>query len=128
MIQYVYGTYGRRHAALVATVISYQQRLAIRDVARALGHDAGQADSWIQQLGRGPLPTPEQAAADGIEVPELVLELAGELQAAPRHLGIHPGGMVITDRPVSEVVPVERAAMTDRTVVQWDKDDCAACR
>ncbi|MBB4962994.1 error-prone DNA polymerase [Saccharothrix violaceirubra] len=122
VIQYVYRRYGRRHAAQVANVITYRGRSAIRDVARALGHAPGQLDAWSRQVDRwGPL-----RSADGLDIPAPVLELAASLENAPRHLGIHSGGMVICDRPVSEVCPVEKARMVDRTVLQWDKDDCAA--
>jgi error-prone DNA polymerase len=123
-IQYVYERYDRRHAAQVANVISYRARSAVRDMAKALGHSPGQQDAWSKQIDRwGPLKSTVDDT-DGIPVP--VLELAGQLENFPRHLGIHSGGMVICDRPVSEVCPVERARMPKRTVLQWDKDDCAA--
>ncbi|MEU7531418.1 error-prone DNA polymerase [Saccharothrix sp. NPDC042600] len=122
-IQYVYGKYGRRHAAQVANVITYRARSAIRDVARALGHSVGQQDAWSKQIDRwGPL----RSTLDAAEIPRPVLELAAQLENSPRHLGIHSGGMVICDRPVSEVCPVENGRMKDRTVLQWDKDDCAS--
>ncbi|MEU5691224.1 error-prone DNA polymerase [Actinosynnema sp. NPDC020468] len=122
-IQYVYRKYGRRHAAQVANVIGYRGRSAVRDVARALGHSVGQQDAWSRQIDRwGPL----RSTVEDHEIPKPVLELAAELENFPRHLGIHSGGMVICDRPVSEVCPVEKGRMVDRTVLQWDKDDCAA--
>ncbi|MEV0678421.1 error-prone DNA polymerase [Actinosynnema sp. NPDC050436] len=122
-IQYVYRKYGRRHAAQVANVISYRSRSAIRDVARALGHSAGQQDAWSKQIDRwGPL----RSSVEESGIPGPVLDLAAQLENFPRHLGIHSGGMVICDRPVSEVCPVERGRMADRTVLQWDKDDCAS--
>ncbi|HUR49043.1 MAG TPA: error-prone DNA polymerase [Acidimicrobiales bacterium] len=121
-IQYVYERYGRENAALVANVISYRPRSALRDAGKALGHPQGQLDAWSKQLGPwGPFPEPGD-----IDVPGPVLELAAKIHHLPRHLGIHPGGMVICDRPVSEVCPVEWGRMKDRTVLQWDKDDCAA--
>ena len=121
-IQYVYERYGRENAALVANVISYRPRSALRDAGKALGHPPGQLDAWSKQLGPwGPFPEPGE-----IDVPRPVLELASKIHHLPRHLGIHPGGMVICDRPVSEVCPVEWGRMKDRTVLQWDKDDCAA--
>ncbi|QFZ23381.1 error-prone DNA polymerase [Saccharothrix syringae] len=123
VIQYVYRKYGRRHAAQVANVITYRGRSAIRDVARALGHSAGQQDAWSKQVDRrGPL----RSTVEEGGIPRPVLELAAQLEGFPRHLGIHSGGMVICDRPVSEVCPVERGRMADRTVLQWDKDDCAS--
>jgi error-prone DNA polymerase len=121
-IQYVYRRHGRGRAAQVANVITYRPRSAVRDVAKALGFSPGQQDAWSKRIERwagladSPLP-------DGM--PPQVVELADELLGFPRHLGIHSGGMVICDRPVSEVVPVEWARMEGRSVVQWDKDDCA---
>ncbi|MFE4464180.1 error-prone DNA polymerase [Oerskovia sp. NPDC056781] len=236
VIQYVYERFGRTHAAQVANVISYRPRSAVRDAARALGHDVGQQDAWsksIERWGslRGPDPSspaadravrdraiaargahgsapgaagpavvtrtaakdartaelwgtgeprqraqrrrpdrphtghadwtpdlsgrvvdplahddsdrrddptlrsddphdvvpahrPPSAAEEG-EIPGPVLELAERLLRLPRHLGIHSGGMVMCDRPVIEVCPVEWARMEGRTVLQWDKEDCA---
>ncbi|MGH3979387.1 MAG: error-prone DNA polymerase, partial [Pseudonocardiaceae bacterium] len=122
-IQYVYDRYGRDRAAQVANVITYRARSAVRDVAKALGYSPGTQDAWSKQIDRwGPL----ERTTDDTDIPEPVLELAGELEGFPRHLGIHSGGMVICSRPVAEVVPVEWARMADRSVVQWDKDDCAA--
>ncbi len=133
-IQYVYRRYQRDRAAQVANVITYRARSAVRDVARALGHAPGTQDAWSKQIDRwGPLrpagrveASALQKTTDDTDIPEHVLALAGELEGFPRHLGIHSGGMVICSRPVAEVVPVEWARMADRTVVQWDKDDCAA--
>jgi error-prone DNA polymerase len=229
VIQHVYATFGRTHAAQVANVISYRPRSAVRDAARALGYDVGQQDAWsksIEQWGslRGPdpaspaadrrardaraaagAPAPSSApsaaptgpaapaagpavvprtrrkdaqvaalwgprVADPLaqddaerradraatapagagggpprahdshdvvpaqvppsaqevgEIPEPVLDLAERMLRLPRHLGIHSGGMVMCDRPVVEVCPVEWARMEGRTVLQWDKDDCA---
>ncbi|MGW4206811.1 error-prone DNA polymerase [Lentzea sp. NPDC004789] len=123
VIQYVYTKYGRRHAAQVANVITYRARSAVRDMARALGHSPGQQDAWSKQIDRwGPLST----TTDDCDIPRPVLELSAQLENFPRHLGIHSGGMVICHRAVSEVCPVEKARMPDRTVLQWDKDDCAS--
>jgi error-prone DNA polymerase len=123
-IQYVYDTYGRENAAQVANVISYRPRMALRDAGRALGYEPGQRDTWARQVGPrsyGPgQPIPPDAG-----VPSAVTRLAARMQRLPRHLGIHSGGMVICDRPVGEVCPVEWARMPGRTVLQWDKDDCA---
>jgi len=121
-IQYVYERYGRQNAALVANVISYRPRSAIRDAGKALGHPPGQLDAWSKQLGPwGAFPEMGQS-----DIPGPVLELGAQIHKLPRHLGIHPGGMVICERPVSEVCPVEWGRMEKRTVLQWDKDDCAA--
>jgi len=123
VIQYVYERYARTHAAQVANVITYRPRSAVRDMAKALGFSPGQQDAWSKRIERWTGLEEGNAPAD---LPVPVLALADQLLGFPRHLGIHSGGMVICDRPVSEVVPVEWARMADRTVVQWDKDDCAA--
>ena len=122
VIQYVYGKYGRDRAAQVANVNTYRPRMAVRDMAKALGHSPGQQDAYSKQLdGWTPL-----AAQHTDTVPKDVLELAQRIQDYPRHLSIHSGGMVICDRPVASVCPVEWARMENRSVLQWDKDDCAA--
>ncbi|HWC42886.1 MAG TPA: error-prone DNA polymerase, partial [Actinomycetota bacterium] len=114
--------YGRDRAAQVANVITYQARSAVRDMGRALGYAPGQLDAWSKQVDAwGPI----EATVEH-EIPTQVMDLARQVQRFPRHLGIHSGGMVICDRPVVEVCPVEWATMKDRSVLQWDKDDCAA--
>nr|WP_236609296.1 error-prone DNA polymerase [Corynebacterium resistens] len=110
-IQYVYQRYGRDNAAQVANVITYRRKGALRDAARALGYAPGQVDAWTRGIE---------------EPPELLQHVADQLRDHPRHLGIHSGGMVICDRPIADVVPTEWARMENRSVVQWDKDDCAA--
>ncbi|WP_199441841.1 error-prone DNA polymerase [Umezawaea beigongshangensis] len=122
VIQHVYRRYGRRHAAQVANVVTYRPRSAVRDVARALGHSTGQQDAWSRQVEHGGPP----ASPDDCDVPPAVLALAAQLEGHPRHLGVHSGGVVICDRPVSEVCPVEKARAPGRTILQWDKDDCAS--
>ena len=125
VIQYVYRRYGRGCAAQVANVITYRPKSAVRDMGKALGAAPGQLDAWSKQVdGWGPLSA--TAALADHEIPDAVMGLAGEVQHFPRHLGIHSGGMVLCDRPVAEVCPVEWARMADRSVLQWDKDDCAA--
>ncbi|MBO0868532.1 MAG: error-prone DNA polymerase [Micromonosporaceae bacterium] len=119
VIQHVYETYDRQHTAQVANVISYRPRSAVRDIARAFGFSPGQQDAWSKQIDRW------GATADVEDIPAHIIEYANKLQTFPRHLGIHSGGMVICDRPVIEVCPVEWARMADRSVLQWDKDDCA---
>jgi error-prone DNA polymerase len=122
VIQHVFRRYGRRHTAQVANVISYRPRSAIRDIARAFGHSPGQQDAWSKQIERWG----EVSAEDVDDIPTEVVTYANDLLTFPRHLGIHSGGMVICDRPVIEVCPVEWARMENRTVLQWDKDDCAS--
>ncbi|AXB46935.1 error-prone DNA polymerase [Amycolatopsis albispora] len=124
VIQHVYEKYGRLHTAQVANVITYRSRSAVRDAARALGYSPGQQDAWSKQLDRwGPLKSTKDDHDH--DIPDEVLELADDLEGFPRHLGIHSGGMVICDRPVSEVCPIEWARMAKRSVLQWEKDDCA---
>ncbi len=124
VIQYVFDRYGRHHAAQVANVITYRARSAVRDMAKALGYSPGQQDAWSKQIdGWGGIDgTASQA---GCTIPAPVLDLARQIEDAPRHLGIHSGGMVICDRPIIEVCPVEWGRMERRSVLQWDKDDCA---
>jgi error-prone DNA polymerase len=119
IIQWVFDRYGRERAAQVCNVIQYRPRGAIRDVSRALGYSPGQADAFAKQVEGW-----SQIETVG-DLPPKLLDLAGRLQKAPRHLGIHSGGMVLTERPVGEVVPIEHARMESRTVIQWDKDDAA---
>jgi error-prone DNA polymerase len=141
VIQYVYERYGRRHAAQVANVITYRPRSAVRDVGKAFGFSQEQVDAWSAGIdaghGRGPSSaaavheTVDPAGGTGGTggtggVPALVAELAAEVLDRPRHLGIHSAGMVLCDRPVVEVCPVEWGRMEGRSVLQWDKDDCAA--
>jgi len=126
VIQYIYRKYGRERAALAATVICYRTRSAIRDVARALGignddiHRLTRLQMWWEQPGEI-----QQAAAEGIEPARLGLltQLVRELVGFPRHLSQHVGGFVISGEPLSTLVPIENAAMAERTVIQWDKDD-----
>jgi error-prone DNA polymerase len=144
VIQHVFARHGRINAAMVANVIQYRPRSAVRDAARALGHDVGQQDAWSKSIDRWstlrPHPEKEKAWAaaqrDAMwpepvpvqpldDIPAPVLDLGERLLRLPRHLGIHPGGMVLCDRPVIDVCPVEWARMEGRTVLQWDKDDCA---
>jgi error-prone DNA polymerase len=119
VIQYVYERYDRRHAAQVAAVITYRPRSALRDVARAFGFNEEEANQLRDSVDRHTM------TASG-DVPELVTTMAAQMLNRPRHLGIHSAGMVLCDRPVIEVCPVEWGRMPGRTVLQWDKDDCAA--
>ena len=123
VIQYVYDKYGRDYAAQVANVITYRGRIAVRDMARALGFSQGQQDAWSKQISHwnGLADSP-----DIEDIPGQVVDLANQIRNLPRHMGIHSGGMVICDRPIADVCPVEWARMENRSVLQWDKDDCAA--
>ena len=119
VLQYVFERYGRHHAAQVGAVITYRSRSAVRDVARAFGYPEDEAAGLRDRIDRATWTAPE-------DVPPLVPTLASELLDRPRHLGLHSAGMVICDRPILEVCPVEWARTPGRTVLQWDKDDCAA--
>jgi error-prone DNA polymerase len=132
VIQYIYAKYGRHRAALTATVICYRPRSAIRDVAKALGLDPLQVNALARsmQWWDGSNIDAERVREAGLdpESPVLarVLALARALLGFPRHLSQHVGGFVIARDLLEELVPVENAAMVDRTVIQWDKDDLDA--
>jgi error-prone DNA polymerase len=129
VIQYVYEKYGRDRAGLAATVICYRSRSAIREVGKALGLSvdvvaalAGIVWGWSND------PIADQRVREaGLDPTDralrLALDLAAQLVGFPRHLSQHVGGFVITRGPLSELVPIENAAMEDRTVIEWDKDD-----
>jgi error-prone DNA polymerase len=129
VIQYIFGKYGRERAALAATVICYRAKSAVRDVAKALGLPADQ----VEQLARvfawwdGAEPLDERLRERGFDpasaVLRRVLAVTRELLDAPRHLSQHVGGFVISEAPLHHLVPVENAAMAERTIIQWDKDD-----
>ncbi len=132
VIQYIYAKYGRDRAALTAEVITYRARSAIRDVGKALGFSldcvdrlAGDVDWWHQGAA-----DPERLQALGLDpnatTTRLAARLTGEILGFPRHLSQHVGGFVITEGLLSELVPIENAAMADRTVIEWDKDDIDA--
>ena len=132
VLQYVYKKYGRERAALAATVISYRPRSALRDLGKAFGLTPAQAGrlASVMQWWDGSATMPERVRDAGLDVDSSVLErllpLAAELVAFPgfpRHLSQHVGGFVISQGPLEELVPIENAAMPERTVVQWDKDD-----
>ena len=128
VIQYIYAKYGRERAALAATVICYRGRSAVRDVAKALGLPPDQVDQLSGIFGwRGEQSLDERLREHGFDpqgaVLRRVLKLTAELRDMPRHLSQHVGGFVISDAPLAELVPVENAAMPDRTIIQWDKDD-----
>ncbi|HEU4646325.1 MAG TPA: error-prone DNA polymerase, partial [Burkholderiales bacterium] len=132
VIQYLYGKYGRERAALAATVICYRPRSALRDLGKALGLPAGQVERAAKSLAwwDGERVVPERLAQSGLDPSDPGLarlaRLAGELAGFPRHLSQHVGGFVISRGPLAELVPIENAAMPERTVIQWDKDDLEA--
>lgn len=128
VIQYIYQKYGRERAALAATVITYRAKSALRDVAAALGLDLTALEpvlanfgyrykkhNWLQELV-------ERHAADALQL-QLLQQLVAEILRFPRHLSQHVGGFVIARDNITDLVPVENAAMENRTVIQWDKED-----
>ena len=129
VIQYVYRKYGRERAALAATVISYQPRSAMRDVGKALGLDELQVDRLARAMqwwdgGRVDDKRVREAGFDPANpVIRKLLKLVRTVIGFPRHLSQHVGGFVISAGPLSDLVPVENAAMPERTVIQWDKND-----
>lgn len=134
VLQYVYAKYGRERAALAATVIAYRGKSAVRDVAKAFGLPPDQIALLANCYGwgNGDTPMEQRIAEAGFDLDNpliakvlLVTEL---LRDHPRHLSQHVGGFVICDAPLSTVVPVENAAMPDRTIIQWDKDDLETMR
>jgi error-prone DNA polymerase len=137
VIQHVYKTYGPDGAAMTANVITYRDRSAAREMAKALGFSPEQVDTIAKHLGKWSFGEYRDGAADlAKEMAEAGFDPAhprvanfGKLfmrvQSLPRHLGQHSGGMVVAMGRLSEVVPLEPAAMEGRVVIQWDKDDCA---
>ena len=120
VIQYIYNKYGRHRAALTAEVISYRTRSAIRDVGKVFGLDEQTQSKLIRLQTRG-------FGAEDLDLNEpsiqRTLDIANTLRSFPRHLGQHVGGFIISDTPLCELVPIENAAMEQRTVIEWDKDD-----
>ena len=129
VIQYIYQKYGRERAALAATIITYRPRSAVRDVGKTLGLDGLQIDRlakstrWWDGRGIDDSRVIEAGLDPGSPVIRRLLYLVGELIDFPRHLSQHVGGFVISNSSLSELVPVENAAMDDRTVIQWEKND-----
>lgn len=134
VMQWVFETYGRDHAALCSTVIRYRTKGALRDVGKALGLPedliktlSGMVWGWSEEgVTEGQIEQLNLNAAD--RRLRLTLDLARQLQGAPRHLSQHPGGFVLTNDRLDDLVPIEPAAMEDRQVIEWDKDDIDALR
>jgi DNA-directed DNA polymerase III PolC len=132
VIQYIYGKYGRERAALAATVICYRPRSALRDVGKALGFDLAQADrlAGTMQWWDGQRVDPERLRAAGFDPADpsvaRLMGITAQILGFPRHLSQHVGGFVIARGRLDELVPIENAAMPDRTVIEWDKDDLDA--
>ncbi|GAA5168124.1 error-prone DNA polymerase [Viridibacterium curvum] len=129
VIQYIYNKYGRDRAALAATVIRYRRKSALRDAGFAMGFGEAEIAALSRSLAwwdrRDQLPARLAGIGLSLQSPRVVkwLALAEMLRDFPRHLSQHVGGFVISQGPLSRLVPVENAAMADRSVIQWDKDD-----
>ncbi len=134
VLQYVYEKYGRERAGMTAEIISYRSRSAVRDVGKALGLSMDRVDVLAKSLdhySRQGDDTPASRLKDaGLDphgrLAKQLLWLVEQLRGFPRHLSQHVGGMVMTHGPLCELVPIENAAMPDRTVIQWDKNDLDA--
>ncbi|SFK82276.1 error-prone DNA polymerase [Methylocapsa palsarum] len=134
VMQWVFETYGRDHSALCSTVVRYRARGALRDVGKALGLPedlikmlSSQVSGWSRE-GIDPKHVEELNLNLGDRRLRLALDLARDLIGAPRHLSQHPGGFVLTHDRLDELVPIEPAAMKDRQVIEWDKDDIDALK
>jgi len=132
VIQYIYRKYGRDRAALAATVICYRPRSALRDVGKAMGYDLNEVDRLARgmQWWDGQRIDPERIRASGFDPrdprTQRLMTLTAEILGFPRHLSQHVGGFVIARGRLDELVPIENAAMPERTVIEWDKDDLDA--
>ena len=133
VIQYVYRRYGREHAAMVCEAICYRGRAAVRDAARVLGFSVRQSEQLADEADRssagvtGERLAGNGAASAGLDPGDhrvkMLARVVKGLHDLPRHRSIHVGGFVLSERPLTEVAPIEPAAMPERTVIQWDKDD-----
>ncbi|MFP4192997.1 MAG: error-prone DNA polymerase, partial [Candidatus Hydrogenedentota bacterium] len=126
-IQHMYAKYGRSHAAMVANVIRYRPRSAVRDVGKALGMPETAVERVARLLSHYEAPSVETFREAGLEGESPLManlaRLTHEIEDFPRHLSIHPGGFLLGHEPVDTLVPIENAAMEGRTVIQWDKED-----
>ena len=126
VIQFVYGKYGRDRAAMVANVVRYRARSAVREVGKALGLPETAVDRLAKRLSHYDAVDPDtvrRALDGGAPAAAHLVRLAGAIRDFPRHLSIHPGGFLLGHEPVHDLVPIENAAMPGRTVIQWDKED-----
>ncbi|MEI7781699.1 MAG: hypothetical protein WCJ18_07220, partial [Planctomycetota bacterium] len=129
VIQYIYETHGRSRAAMTAEVISYRLRSAVRDVAKALGLSLDRVGKIadVLDVADGVEQLPQRLAEAGLDPGDdccmRITTLVGQLVGFPRHLGQHVGGMVMTRGDLSDLVPIQPAAMDGRTIIQWDKND-----
>ena len=131
VIQHVYETYGRERCAMVCNYVTFRAKAAVRDLGKALGMpleaiDAVARDLQSRSAGKSAEILAAEDAGFGAYAPNhphrLLRELMADIDGVPRHLSVHPGGMVLTARPIAEIVPVEPATMEGRTIIQWDKE------
>ncbi|MGE3164965.1 MAG: error-prone DNA polymerase [Planctomycetota bacterium] len=127
VIQHVYHKYGRTHAAMVAVVVRYRARSALREVGKVLGIPETSLDRLAKLNSHYEAATEESLTQAGLDssapTSQHLLRLVAEIQDFPRHLSIHPGGFLLGHEPVHDLVPIENGTMANRTVIQWDKDD-----
>lgn len=133
VIQHIYEKYNERHAAMICTVIRYRSRMSLRESAKVFGIPLDKINTIVKFMGRdGMRRLLEPQAHERFGIPldkwQLMLNLAHQLHGFPRHLGIHTGGFLITQDPITEMVPVEKATMNGRYVIQWNKDDIATLK
>ncbi len=130
VIQWMYEKYGRNYAAMVANIVRYRPRSAIREVGKVLGIPETSLDRVAKMLSHYESPTLSDIENAGLDLDgkqtRLLMELTAELLDFPRHLSIHPGGFLLGHEPVHDLVPIENATMENRTVIQWDKYDVEA--
>jgi len=126
VIQHVYEKYGRDRAAMVANVVRYRSRSALRDVGKALGVSETLLDRVAKLVSSYEALDPDRVRQMGLDAKNhhsQLLQLTNEILDFPRHLSIHPGGFLLGHEPVHDIVPIENATMPERTVIQWDKND-----
>jgi error-prone DNA polymerase len=134
VIQYIYQKYGRHRTALAATVITYRTKSALRDVGKALGINETQLDYFIKNINHRDKSVGWQSQIQNLGFDseslqsKLFIDLVEQVRGFPRHLSQHVGGFVIAAGPLYELVPIENAAMPERTIIQWDKDDLESLR
>ncbi|MDE2159302.1 MAG: error-prone DNA polymerase, partial [Burkholderiales bacterium] len=132
VLQYLYAKYGRDRAAITGVVITYRPKSAVRDVGKALGYSLETVDAIAKghQWWDGKEVQAQRLLEVGLSIDDLqvrqLLHLTGQLLGFPRHLSQHTGGFVLTQGPLSRIVPIENASMPERTVIEWDKDDLDA--
>lgn len=125
VIQHVYDRYGREHAAMVANIVRFRRRSAVREVGKVFGFETVTIDQLTRLLSHRGLPVAEALEQTGLDAAQprvqAFLAMVEQIIGMPRHLSIHPGGFLLGQDPIAQIVPIENASMVDRTVIQWDK-------